>query len=72
MTDLYTPEGWLNFDYIDSQPAWLIVIIGKRQAGKTYGALLNMLKYDKQFILLRRTTAELDTIYFRTSQEETP
>ena len=62
MNDLYTPEGWLNFDYIDRQPAWLIVIIGKRQVGKTYGALLNMLKYDKQFILLRRTTAELDTI----------
>lgn len=62
MNDLYTPEGWLNFDYIDQQPAWLIVIIGKRQVGKTYGALLNMLKYDKQFILLRRTTAELETI----------
>lgn len=62
MTDLYTPEGWLNFDYIQDQEAWMIVIIGKRQVGKTYGALLNMLKYDKQFILLRRTTAELDTI----------
>lgn len=62
MNDLYTPEGWLNFDYIADQPAWMIVIIGKRQVGKTYGALLNMLKYDKQFILLRRTTAELDTI----------
>lgn len=62
MQNLYTPEGWLNFDYIDQQPAWMIVIIGKRQVGKTYGALLNMLKTDKQFILLRRTTAELDTI----------
>lgn len=62
MNDLYTPEGWLNFEYIQDLPAWMIVIIGKRQVGKTYGALLNMLKYDKRFILLRRTTAELDTI----------
>lgn len=62
MSDLYLPEGWLNFDYIIEQPAWLIVIIGKRQVGKTYGALKAMLKYDKQHILLRRTTAELDTI----------
>lgn len=28
---LYTPEGWLDFDYIYDQPAWLIVLIGKRQ-----------------------------------------
>ena len=62
MNDLYLPEGWLNFDYIIDQPAWLIVIIGKRQVGKTYGALQAMLRYDKQHILLRRTTAELDTI----------
>lgn len=62
MSDLYLPEGWLNFDYIIKKPAWLIVIIGKRQVGKTYGALQAMLKYRKQHILLRRTTAELDTI----------
>lgn len=62
MSDLYLPEGWLNFDYIYKSSAWLIVIIGKRQVGKTYGALKTMLKYDKQHILLRRTTAELETI----------
>ena len=62
MSDLYLPEGWLNFDYIQDAKAWLIVIIGKRQVGKTYGALQSMLRYDKQHILLRRTTAELETI----------
>lgn len=60
--DLYLPEGWLNFDYIIEKPAWLITIIGKRQVGKTYGALQAMLRYNLQHILLRRTTAELDTI----------
>lgn len=62
MTDLYTTEGWLNFEYIDSLPAWLIVILGKRQVGKTYGALQTMLKNNYRHILLRRTTAELETI----------
>lgn len=60
--NLYTPEGWLNFDYIIEKPAWLITIIGKRQVGKTYGTLQAMLKYGLYHILLRRTTAELETI----------
>lgn len=63
MSDLlYTPEGWLNMQYIGSMPAWLIVIIGKRQVGKTYGTLRYMLDKGIYHILLRRTTAELDTI----------
>ena len=63
---LYTEEGYLNFEYIldriYDKDIWLIVILGKRQVGKTYGCLQTMLKYDIPHILLRRTTAELDTI----------
>ena len=62
MSELYLPEGWLNFEYIMPKPAWLIVILGKRQVGKTYGTLQAMLRHDLQHVLLRRTTAELDTI----------
>ena len=62
VNNLYTPEGWLNIPYLADQPAWLIVIIGKRQVGKTYGVLKYMLDNDIYHILLRRTTAELDTI----------
>ena len=61
-SNLYLPEGWLNFEYIDSRPAWMIIILGKRQIGKTYGCLELMLKKNYYHILLRRTTAELDTI----------
>lgn len=60
--NLYTAEGWLNFDYIKSKNAWLIVIIGKRQVGKTYGTLQLMLRDNIKFILLRRTLSELKTI----------
>lgn len=62
MSDLYLPQGWMNFDHILEQGAWLNLIIGKRQVGKTYGALQMMLKHNLYHILLRRTTAELDTI----------
>lgn len=62
MSELYLPEGWLNFGYIDGIPAWLKIILGKRQVGKTYGSLEQMLIKNYRHILLRRTTAELDTI----------
>lgn len=60
--ELYTPEGWLNFKYIDSFNAWLNVIIGSRQVGKTYGTLKLMLQENRYHVLLRRTTAEVETI----------
>lgn len=62
MSDLYKPEGWLNFGYIKTIPAPYKVIIGKRQVGKTYGALETMLDENLRFILLRRTTKELKFI----------
>ena len=62
MNNLYLENGYLNFDYILERGAWLNVIIGKRQVGKTYGCLQLMLRRNFKFILLRRTTAELETI----------
>jgi len=62
MSDLYLPSGYLNFEYIDTLPFWLCLILGKRQIGKTYGCLQLMLRKNYYHILLRRTTAELDTI----------
>jgi len=62
MSDLYLPEGWLNFEYISQKKAFIIIILGKRQVGKTYGALQCMLRHQLQHVLLRRTTAELDLI----------
>lgn len=60
--NLYTPAGWLNFNYIADRGAWLNIIIGARQVGKTYGVLKYVLDNNIQHVLLRRTTAELDTI----------
>ena len=62
MSDLYLPEGWLNMEYIAEAPEAFIIIIGKRQVGKTYGVLQYMLRHDIYHILLRRTTQELELI----------
>lgn len=62
--NLYTSEGWLDMPALDRIPGvWLVVIVGARQIGKTYG-LLKMLmeKADGQFIYMRRTREEVEVI----------
>lgn len=60
--DLYTPAGWINVHAIAERPTWLKVFIGIRQSGKTYGVLLHHLINAIPFILMRRTTDELNFI----------
>lgn len=63
---LYLDNGFLNFDHIekvaDSNAINFIVIIGKRQVGKTYGTLDLMLRRGYYFALLRRTADEMKFI----------
>lgn len=59
---LYTPEGWLNIEAIATLPAWLFVIVGSRQVGKTYGSLKYLLDHDRYTLYLRRTREELEAI----------
>lgn len=60
--DLYTADGWLNIEAIAALNPWLIVLIGKRQIGKTYGVSKFLLDQDNKFIYLRRTEKELELI----------
>lgn len=63
---LYLKNGFLDFDHIekvaDSNRINFIVIIGKRQVGKTYGTLDLMLRRGYYFALLRRTADEMKFI----------
>ena len=63
---LYHKSGYLNFDHIekvaDGNHINFIVIIGKRQVGKTYGTLDLMLRRGYHFVLLRRTADEMKFI----------
>lgn len=63
---LYTSEGWLDIPHIaevaDRNDINFIIIIGKRQVGKTYGVLSYFLDYNKQFIFMRRVKPELQML----------
>lgn len=63
---LYLKSGYLDFDHIEkvaeSNGVNFIVIIGKRQVGKTYGTLDLMLRRGYYFALLRRTADEMKFI----------
>lgn len=61
--NLYTEDGWLNFEEIRKQGCWLNVIIGARQVGKTYGALKMIFDHPETYaFLMRRSSEELETI----------
>lgn len=60
--DLYTSEGWLNIPSLASVQAWCIVIIGKRQVGKTYGTLQYIIQQGTPFVYMRRTDTEFQAI----------
>ena len=64
--NIYTADGWLNARHIeevaDRNNIAFIVIIGKRQIGKTYNVLKLMLDENKRFILLRGVKTELDML----------
>lgn len=64
--NIYTPDGWLDIEHIaevaDRNNISFIVIIGKRQVGKTYGVLKFMLDKDKRFVLLRGVKTELEML----------
>lgn len=63
MINLYTVDGWLDIPAIDRMPGvWLVVIVGARQIGKTYGLLKMLMERDTQFIYMRRTREEVETI----------
>lgn len=59
---LYDDAGFINVPAIAARPTWLKVLIGARQVGKTYGTLKYYIESGEKFILLRRTTAELQFI----------
>ncbi|MBO7131678.1 phage DNA encapsidation protein [Candidatus Saccharibacteria bacterium] len=64
--NIYTKEGWLDIAHIsevaDRNHINFIIIIGKRQVGKTYGVLKYEVDEDKRFMLTRRVKVELEML----------
>lgn len=60
MAKIYDADGWVNWDYILSQEASFISIVGARGVGKTYGCFKKLVNEGKKFIYLRRLKSQLD------------
>lgn len=63
---IYLDNGYLDAAHIDRvadrNNISFIIIIGKRQVGKTYNVLKLMLDTDRKFIFMRRVRPELDML----------
>lgn len=62
MSKLYLDNGYLNIEYIISNPAPFCFVVGGRGIGKTYGALKYVMERGVKFMLIRRTQAQADLI----------
>lgn len=60
MAKLYTAVGWVNWDYIMSQPESIISVVGARGTGKTYGCFKWLVQNEKRFIYMRRLKSQLE------------
>ena len=62
MSNLYTPEGWVNSQLWFDDPAPFVIALGGRGIGKTFGALDYLTSGDVpiKHIYMRRTQAQID------------
>lgn len=60
MAKIYDSDGWVNWNYILSQDASFISVVGARGVGKTYGIFKKLIEEGKKFIYLRRLKSQLD------------
>lgn len=60
--NIYTDNGYINMAAILDAGFTFNFLVGGRGTGKTYGALLEALKQDKRFILMRRTQTQMELI----------
>ena len=60
MSKIYTADGWVNWDYLFTQPASFIPVVGARGTGKTYGLFKKLVKEGKKFLYIRRLKSQLD------------
>lgn len=60
MGKIYTKDGWINWDWIMSDPASIVMGVGARGVGKTYGIFDWAISHNEPFIYVRRLKTQLD------------
>ena len=69
MANLYSSNGYINFVKCEALSSTLNIMIGPRNAGKTFGALLHYTRANAPFVFLRTTKAQIDLVF---SEELSP
>ena len=59
---LYLENGYLNWKYIKGLNQPINLIIGGRGIGKTYGKLMDSIETGTNFLFMRRTKTQVDTV----------
>lgn len=63
MAKLYLPNGFIDFSKMEKLAGTLNIVIGPRNAGKTYGALLHFTGAGRPFIFLRTQKSQIDLVF---------
>lgn len=69
MANLYLPNGFIDFTKMEKLAGTLNIVIGPRNAGKTYSALLHFTGAGRPFIFLRTQKSQVDLVF---SEELSP
>ena len=69
MANLYLPNGFIDFARMEKLAGTLNIVIGPRNAGKTYSALLHFTGAGRPFIFLRTQKSQIDLVF---SEELSP
>ncbi len=60
MSKIYTPEGWVNWDYLFHETKMFCMVTGARGTGKTFGLMDYLTSKEIPFVYLRRLKTQLD------------
>lgn len=63
MANIYQQDGFLNYRKCEALSSTLNVMIGPRNAGKTFGALLHYTRCRAPFVFMRTTKAQVELVF---------
>lgn len=63
MANLYTKEGWIDFDRLERLSSTFNVVLAPRNSGKTYGKMLYNHNKGIPYIFMRTTQQQIETVF---------
>ena len=63
MANIYLQSGFIDFGKLSSLSSTLNIVLGPRNAGKTYGALLHYTQCRVPFVFMRTAKSQIDLVF---------